>query len=122
MSKPVFKDAFSFTGRRNRKSFILMSLAQLAGLIVVGTVLIFAVALASTVSALAYVLLAAGLVTFVAIAVSCWAVASQRIRDFGHSGVWVLLSLIPYVGWLVFLAICFVPSSEGENRYGQRCI
>ena len=118
MSKPVFKDAFSFTGRRNRKSFILMSLAQFAGLIAVGMLLIFAVALSSSSDALSYVVLAAGLVMFVAIAVSGWAVASQRIRDFGYSGVWVLLCLVPFVGWLVFLAICLVPSSEGENKYG----
>jgi uncharacterized membrane protein YhaH (DUF805 family) len=55
---------------------------------------------------------------FIAVGVSGWAAGSQRIRDFGHSGVWILLTLIPYIGWLVCLAICFVPSDPGDNRYG----
>jgi uncharacterized membrane protein YhaH (DUF805 family) len=32
------------------------------------------------------------------------------------------LVLVPYVGWLVSLAIMFVPSTSGENRYGASCI
>ena len=58
----------------------------------------------------------------IAVFVINWAAASQRIRDFGHSGVWALVMLIPYVGFAFSLALWFVPSTEGENRYGASCI
>jgi uncharacterized membrane protein YhaH (DUF805 family) len=122
MSKPVFQDLFKFSGRRNRKSYILLLLAQigaLIGLSIVGTV---GAAMLASVDFLAYILLLAVLVGFVAVAWSGWASGSQRIRDFGYSGVWILLVFIPYVGWLVSLAIMFVPSSEGDNRYGSSYI
>jgi uncharacterized membrane protein YhaH (DUF805 family) len=122
MSKPVLQDVFKFSGRRNRKSYILLTLTQIAALIGLAIVTAIAVALLASVTPLGYVLMLAVIAGFVAVAVSGWAAGSQRIRDFGHSGVWILLTLIPYVGWIVCLAIMFVPSSEGENRYGASCI
>ena len=122
MSKPVFQDVFKFSGRRNRKSYILLTLAQIGALIGLAIVTAIAVALLGSVAPLGYVLMLAVIAGFIAVAVSGWAAGSQRIRDFGQSGVWILLTLIPYVGWIVCLAIMFVPSTEGENRYGASCI
>jgi uncharacterized membrane protein YhaH (DUF805 family) len=122
MSKPVFQDLFKFSGRRNRQSYILVLLAQIAALIVLGIVAIIAAALLTSVAPLGWLLLLATLAGFVTVAWSGWATGSQRIRDFDRSGVWILLVLIPYVGWVVSLAIMFVPSSPGDNRYGASCI
>lgn len=122
MSKPVFEDLFKFSGRRNRQSYIYLLLAQIAAAIVLGIVTIIAVALLGSVAFLGWILILAVIAGFVAVAVSAWASGSQRIRDFGHSGVWILLTLVPYVGWIVSLAIMFVPSDSGENRYGASCI
>jgi uncharacterized membrane protein YhaH (DUF805 family) len=122
MSKPVLQDVFKFSGRRNRKSYILLTLTQIGVLIGLAIVTAIAVALLGSVAPLGYALMLAVIAGFVAVAVSGWAAGSQRIRDFGHSGVWILLTLIPYVGWIVCLAIMFVPSSEGDNRYGSSCI
>ena len=122
MSKPVFEDLFKFSGRRNRQSYNVLLLAQigvLIGLAIVGCV---AGAIVDTVAPLAYLLFFAVFVVFVAVGVSSWAAGSQRIRDFGQSGVWILLTLVPYVGWVVSLAIMFVPSTPGENKYGTSCI
>jgi uncharacterized membrane protein YhaH (DUF805 family) len=122
MSKPVFQDVFKFSGRRNRKSYIYLLLSQIGALIGLSIVAIIATAMIASVAPLAYLLLIAVVAGFVAVFVSGWASGSQRIRDFGHSGVWILLTLIPYVGWIVSLAIMFVPSTEGKNRYGASCI
>jgi uncharacterized membrane protein YhaH (DUF805 family) len=122
MSKPVFQDLFKFSGRRNRQSYIYLLLSQIGALIGLSIVAVIATAMIASVAPLAYLLLIAVVAGFVAVFVSGWASGSQRIRDFGHSGVWILLTLIPYVGWIVSLAIMFVPSSEGENRYGASCI
>ena len=122
MSKPILQDLFAFSGRRNRKSYILLTLAQIAALIGLAIAATIAVALIGSVAPLGYLLMLAVIAGIVAVAISGWAAGSQRIRDFGHSGVWILLTLIPYVGWIVCLAIMFVPSSEGDNRYGSSCI
>jgi uncharacterized membrane protein YhaH (DUF805 family) len=122
MSKPVFQDLFKFSGRRNRQSYIYVLLAQIGALIGLSIVAMIATALLTSVAPLGWLLLLAVIAGFVAVCVSGWATGSQRIRDFDCSGVWILLVLIPYVGWLVSLAIMFVPSTPGENRYGASCI
>jgi uncharacterized membrane protein YhaH (DUF805 family) len=118
MSKPVFQDVFKFSGRRNRQSYILALLAQIGALIVLSIVAVIAAALLNSVAPLGWLLMLATLAGFVTVAWTGWATGSQRIRDFGYSGVWILLVLVPYVGWLVSLAIMFVPSDAGDNRYG----
>jgi uncharacterized membrane protein YhaH (DUF805 family) len=122
MSKPVFQDVFKFSGRRNRQSYIYLLLSQIGALIGLSIVAMIATAMIASVAPLAYLLLIATVAGFVAVCVSGWANGSQRIRDFGHSGVWILLTLIPYVGWIVSLAIMFIPSNESDNKYGASCI
>jgi uncharacterized membrane protein YhaH (DUF805 family) len=118
MSKPVFEDLFKFSGRRNRQSYILLLLAQIVALMLLSVLGVFFVTVIDSLGPLSYLFLLATLAGFVAVAVSGWANGSQRIRDFGHSGVWILATLIPYVGFVVSLAIIFIPGTEGDNRYG----
>lgn len=122
MSKPVLQDLFKFSGRRNRKSYILLGLAQFAAFMGLAVIAGMAVALLDVFEPFGWLLLLADIVGFVGVGVSAWAAGSQRIRDFGYSGVWILLSLIPYIGWVVCLAIMFIPSDTGENKYGPSCI
>lgn len=119
---PVFQNLFKFSGRRNRQSYIMLLLAQIGALIGLAIVTGIAIALADSASALSLILFVAVIVGFIAVAVTGWASGSQRIRDFGQSGVWILLTLVPYVGWIVSLAIMFIPSTPGENKYGASCI
>lgn len=122
MSKPILQDLFKFSGRRNRQSYILLALAQLGSFIGLAILAGVAVALIDSFAPLGYLLMLAVIAGFIATAVSAWASGSQRIRDFGQSGVWILATLIPYVGFAVSLAIMCVPSTPGENRYGPSCI
>lgn len=115
MSKPVFEDLFKFSGRRNRQSFIFLQLATVvAALLIVGIVTTLTVAVPS----LGGILWAIGAVAFLAMVVANWAAASQRIRDFGQSGVWALVLLIPYIGPLFSIALWLIPGTDGDNRYG----
>lgn len=111
MSKPVFEDLFTFSGRRNRKSYLLYCIAMLCVSLV--SVLVIAGIGAATggIGFILYLLL----VPFV---VSSWAVGGQRCRDFGWTGWAVLLTMIPYVGLLFAIGFMVVPGSQGENRYG----
>lgn len=119
MSKPVLSDLFKFSGRRNRQSFILLQLATIVSILLgIGII----TAITSVAPAVGGVLAILGIIGFIALCVANWAAASQRIRDFGQSGVWALLILIPYIGPLFSLALWLIPSSEGENKYGPSCI
>ena len=119
MSKPVFEDLFKFSGRRNRQSYIYLQLATVVAVLLGVGIITTITVMAPTIGAILWFVGAIGLV---ALAVANWAAASQRIRDFGHSGVWALVMLIPYVGFAFSLALWFVPSNEGENKYGPSCI
>jgi len=45
------------------------------------------------------------------------AVGVRRLHDTGRSGWWLLIGLIPVVGW-VFLVVFFVQDSQPDNQYG----
>jgi uncharacterized membrane protein YhaH (DUF805 family) len=46
------------------------------------------------------------------------AVGVRRLHDTGRSGWWLLIGLVPVVGWIVLL-VFFVQDSQGENQYGS---
>jgi uncharacterized membrane protein YhaH (DUF805 family) len=119
MSKPVFEDLFKYSCRSNRQSFIYLQLASIVA-VFLGIGIITAVTFAApAVGGFLWIL---GVIGFIAVVVANWAAASQRIRDFGHSGVWALVMLIPYVGFAFSIALWLIPSTEGENKYGASCI
>lgn len=122
MSKPVFEDVFKFSGRRNRQSYILLCLTQLVALAFFAVLGMYGLGLLDDYPVIGWPLSLASLAGFFATCVSSWAAGSQRVRDTGHSGVWILLCLLPYVGWVVALGICFIPGTKGANEYGPSCI
>lgn len=47
------------------------------------------------------------------------AISVKRWHDRGHSGWWVLVALIPVIGWLwMLIANGFLQGTPGPNRYG----
>lgn len=46
------------------------------------------------------------------------AVAVRRLHDIGRTGWWVLIGLVPLIGFLVLLYFYVQPSQEGPNDYG----
>lgn len=42
----------------------------------------------------------------------------RRLHDIGWSGWWCLLNFIPYIGGLIVLILCCIPSQKGTNKYG----
>ncbi|MCO5118136.1 MAG: DUF805 domain-containing protein [Burkholderiaceae bacterium] len=45
-------------------------------------------------------------------------VAVRRMHDTGRSGWWVLVSLIPFIGWLIFIWFATRDGEPGPNAYG----
>jgi hypothetical protein len=45
-------------------------------------------------------------------------VTVRRLHDTGRSGEWILLLLVPFVGWLVLLYFMVLKGDDGPNLYG----
>ena len=46
------------------------------------------------------------------------AVTVRRLHDTGRSGWWILLWLIPVVGFIILLVLLIGKGTEGDNEYG----
>ncbi|TVP86418.1 MAG: DUF805 domain-containing protein [Alkalicoccus sp.] len=46
------------------------------------------------------------------------AVAVRRMHDTNKSGWWVLILLVPFIGWIIFLIFAVQDSEAGANRFG----
>ncbi len=46
------------------------------------------------------------------------AVAVRRLHDLDKSGWWLLIELIPLVGWIVILVWACTEGTRGPNRFG----
>lgn len=51
-----------------------------------------------------------------------WAVLAINIKrwhDRGKSGWWMLIGLVPFIGWIwVLIETGLLPGTEGDNQYG----
>jgi uncharacterized membrane protein YhaH (DUF805 family) len=47
-------------------------------------------------------------------------VGIRRLHDTDRSGWWILLILIPLIGWIVLIVLYALRGTAGPNRYGQR--
>ena len=45
------------------------------------------------------------------------AIAIRRMHDIGKSGWWILINLIPLIGWIWYIILAIKPS-DGPNQYG----
>lgn len=120
MSVPVSEGWFSLSIRRNRKSYMLASLALTAIFVgVIGVLWFFGARGRGGMIIL--------LLFFVPYFICGYSLTSQRLRDFGMTG-WLALLWVPigiadrYIGGAAslafFLVLCAVPGTAGENRYG----
>lgn len=46
------------------------------------------------------------------------AVTARRLHDIGKSGWWILVWLLPLVGWVWLIILLATPSQSGSNQYG----
>ena len=53
-----------------------------------------------------------------AVFVPSLAVGVRRLHDTDRSGWWLLIGLVPLVGWLILLIFLATAGQRGDNRYG----
>jgi uncharacterized membrane protein YhaH (DUF805 family) len=46
------------------------------------------------------------------------AVAVRRLHDTDRTGWWVLIGLVPLIGWIIYLVFMCQRGTEGPNRFG----
>lgn len=54
-----------------------------------------------------------------AVLVPSIAVTVRRLHDSGRSGWWVLIGLVPVVGFIVLLIFAILAGTPGPNQYGS---
>ena len=47
------------------------------------------------------------------------AVSVRRLHDINRSGWWLLLAIIPIVGWIILLVWAAIKGPEGANQFGE---
>lgn len=146
MSKPVFEDLESFSGRRNRLSYFLFTLAVLTSnailhAFVVGVTFVFAGDFGDGIKIVAAIILSLAFLGIFMLVYYNLIVMAQRFRDMGLSGWYVMGAvLLPILlGFisallsvdssivelvvsvsilLITVIICLVPGTQGTNGYG----
>lgn len=103
----VLKNYVGFSGRARRKEYWMFVLFNVIIAFIIGFVEGF-LNLTGVVSTL-YSLL---------IFLPSLAVGVRRLHDTGRSGWWLLISLIPLIGFIILLVFLCEDSRENENQYG----
>ena len=45
--------------------------------------------------------------------------AIRRLHDSNRSGWWILISVIPIIGWIIIIYMLIQPSDQQANRFGE---
>ncbi|TNV19564.1 DUF805 domain-containing protein [Buttiauxella sp. B2] len=109
----VLKNYVGFSGRARRKEFwmfILVNLVLTGVLAILDKMLGLRIAKDEGLLTTIY-----GVLIFL----PYWAVQFRRLHDTDRSAWWLLLLLIPIVGWLIILAFNCQSGTPGVNTFGR---
>lgn len=108
----VMKNTFNFSGRARRKEYWMFALMTFVISFVLTMIDIFAgLEFAPEVGVLSTIF---GLI----ILIPSLSVTVRRLHDTGRSGAWILIGLIPLIGWIVMLVFMVLDSQPETNRFG----
>ncbi len=108
----VLKKYAVFTGRARRKEFWMYWLFYFIVAIVLGII----DGILGTRSSNGVGLLSS--LYSLALFIPSVAVSVRRLHDTNRSGWFILIALIPVVGWIVLLVFYCMDSQAGDNQYG----
>jgi uncharacterized membrane protein YhaH (DUF805 family) len=102
----VLRQYADFTGRARRKEYWMFTLVSV----------IISIVLAILDNALNTGLL--GLLYSLAVLLPSLAVGARRLHDTGRSGWWLLIGIIPLIGWIVLIVFLAIDGERQPNTYG----
>jgi uncharacterized membrane protein YhaH (DUF805 family) len=104
---PITKHYFDFSGRASRQEYWMFVLFYIIVSIVVSMIATATeIYFLETIFALALLLPALG-------------ISVRRLHDVNKSGWWVLLGLIPILGFIILLTFYIQKGDPGPNQYGD---
>jgi uncharacterized membrane protein YhaH (DUF805 family) len=109
----VLKKYTVFDGRAGRPEYWYFVLFN----IIVSFVLGFVDGVLGTVSSGARVGLLGGIYSL-AVLLPSIGVGIRRLHDINRSGWWLLIGLVPLVGWIILIIWAATASDAGPNQYG----
>lgn len=105
----VLKNYVGFSGRARRKEYWMFALFNAIINVVLEIIYL------STKSTPIYVL---WLLYGLAVLIPGLAVTARRMHDQDKSGWWILIAIIPIIGWIWLLVLTCLEGTRGPNRYG----
>jgi len=98
-----------FTGRARRSEYWYFALFQA---IVTYAIMFICMAISEN-------LMVLGQLVSLAFILPSLGASVRRMHDIGKSGWWILIPLVPIVGWFYYLYLCCKDSEYGTNEYGE---
>jgi len=102
----ILKKYAEFNGRSRRREFWMFILANIIVAIVLG---IIAGIIHARFLSILYSL---------AVIVPNIAIGIRRMHDINKSGFWILVGIIPFIGWIWFIILAVQEGTKGSNTYG----
>lgn len=103
----VIKKYAVFNGRARRKEYWMFFLINF----IIGTLLGIMDKSISNIGLL-------GAIYSLAVFIPSMAVTVRRLHDTNRSGWWMLIALVPLIGWIFFFIFTIQDSTPGRNQYG----
>lgn len=114
----AFKKYFEFSGRARRKEFWMFLLFHYIFIFLIVFLVFWLTGDLHESDETNYVF-ATIICTYLLLSfIPSLAITVRRLHDSGKSGWWLLLNLIPYIGWFVILIFTCFDSNQGENKWG----
>ncbi len=115
-----FKDIITnkyaqFNGRANKTEFWQYVLVY----ILISIALSLLVSIFARVGVLRMLFMIVNTVVMLALIIPSLAVSVRRMHDIGKGGEWVLINLIPIVGFIWFIVLAVQDSEPGANRFDR---
>ncbi len=115
-----FKDIITnkyaqFNGRANKTEFWQYVLVY----ILISIALSLLVSIFARVGVLRMLFMMVNTVVMLALIIPSLAVSVRRMHDIGKGGEWVLINLIPIVGFIWFIVLAVQDSEPGANRFDR---
>ena len=104
-----------FNGRANKTEFWQFVLVYI--LISIGLTLLMSIF--ARVGILRMLFWLVNLIVMLALIIPSIAVSVRRMHDIGKGGGWVLINLIPLIGFIWFIVLAIQDSEPGPNRFDK---
>lgn len=102
----VLEKYTEFSGRARRKEFWMFTLFN-----TIFTILFYLIGIWSGIGLLSFIYGFVMLVPSIAVTV-------RRLHDINRNGWYILILLIPYLGWIGLIILNIMPGTIGDNKYG----